>query len=102
MHKDQREELRRLEQALLESELPEEQWQDEDDADQWLEEFYESEPVHCQVYNADDTDVDLDAFSEEVQRDHRSGGCLVPLMIFLTLVLCALVGYVLWLQGVIG
>lgn len=102
MRKDQREELRRLEQALLEPELPEEDWQQDADTDQWLDDFYSPEPVHCQVYNADDTDVDLEEFSEEVQRGHRSGGCLLPLMIILTLVLCALVGYVLWLQGVIG
>jgi len=103
MRKDQLEELRRLEEALLEQEAPEEDdWQEEDDSDEWLEEFYSSEPVHCDVYNTDEADLDLEEYSRDVHQGNSGGGCLIPILIFLTLVLCALVGFVLWKQGVIG
>lgn len=99
MPKDRQEELRRLEKALLEIDQPHQ----EENPDLWLEDFFdqEDEEVHS-VYNTDDTDVDLDEFSEEVHAGGRSGGCLVPIMLLLTLVLCALVGFVLWKLGVIG
>ena len=99
MHKDQRQELERLQEALLETQDP---WLEEEDEEEWVEEFYEHESIHCDVYNADDTDVDLDEYSDAVHEGHHSGGCLVPIMIFLTLVLCALVGWFLWKLGVIG
>ena len=102
MHKDQREELRRLEEALLAQDAPEEVWQEEDDSDEWLAEFYAGDPVSCDVYNTDDTDIDLDEYSRDVHQGRSGGGCLIPIIIFLTLVLCALVGFVLWKQGVIG
>ena len=100
MHKDQRRELERLQEALLE---PQEDWlEEEDDSDEWLEEYFESDSVSCDVFNTDDTDVDLDDYSEAVHQGRRSGGCLVPIIVFLTLVLCALVGWLLWKQGVVG
>lgn len=102
MRKDQQEELRRLEEALMEMDQPE----PEEDADQWLEDFYyvpeEDYAEPYDVYNTDEADVDLDDYSEDVHGGRQSGGCLVPILLFLTLVLCALVGFVLWKQGVIG
>ena len=97
MRKDQQEALRRLEEALLEQETPPAR----DDSDQWLEEFY-TEPAHdYTAYNADRTDVDMDVYSREVEAGRRRSGCLVWTAVILTAVLCALIGFLLWKQGVI-
>lgn len=97
MRKDQREELRRLEEALLEQERPA---PETEEADRWLEDFY-TEPVQgYRAYNTDTADVDMDAYSEDVHAGRR-GGCLVWLMVMLTVLLCALVGFLLWKQGVL-
>ena len=97
MRKDQQEELRRLEEALLEQEQPAEA----EAADEWLEDFY-TEPVQdYRAYNTDTADVDMDAYSEDVRAGRRGSGCLVRLMILLTAVLCALVIFLLWKLEVI-
>lgn len=98
MRKDQQEELRRLEEALLEADDREDP---EEEADQWLEEFYRQPAEEFDVYNTDDTDVELEEFSETVHQGRQKGGCLVPLIVLLTVVLCLLVGLLLWKQGVI-
>lgn len=104
MHKDQKEELERLEAALMEMDQPEEP--EEEDMDQWLEDLFADEEDDCvesyDVYNTDDTDVELEEYSQDVHEGRRGGGCLIPILLFLTLVLCALVGFMLWKMGVIG
>ena len=92
MHKDQKEELERLEAALMEMDQPE----PEEDMDQWLEDLFDDEEDYVESYNVyttDDADVELDESSQDVHEGRRGGGCLVPLLLFLTLVLCALVGF---------
>ena len=57
MRKDQQEELRRLEEALMEMDQPE----PEEDADQWLEDFYyvpeEDYAEPYDVYNTDEAEM---------------------------------------------
>ena len=77
MSKRQDEELRRLEEALLESE-------DTEDTEDLLEpDEAETEPwdddMDYQVYNTDDTDVDLDEYSEDVYRERSGRGLSVLL-----------------------
>ena len=60
MRKNQQKELERLERALMEAE-------DSDDTQHGVSAGY-------QIYNADDADVDLDDYSEEVYgQDNRRG-----------------------------
>lgn len=75
MSKRQDEELRRLEEALLESEDTEDtEWEpDETETEPW------DDDMDYQVYNTDDTDVDLDAYSEDVYQEHSGRGLSVLL-----------------------
>lgn len=87
MRKQELDELRRLEEELMADEYMEEEPLDELDLldDTW-QEFME---VPISVYNTDDTDVDLESYSEEVQQaqDRRpSSGLLTVLILFLLLV----------------
>ena len=94
MRKDQKEELQRLEDALMKEEeirqIP------EDDTDLLLQEIYgilEEEhtasesytpvpqkiappPEHYQAYNTDNTDVDLEQFSKALEEKPKGKGCL--------------------------
>ena len=96
--------MRRLEEALLED-APEIV---EADSEEWVDEYYEEVAPHTgyaapgdfTVRNTDETDVDLDAYSEEVYRANR-GGCLVPGLITL-LALSLLTAMVLWLLRYLG
>lgn len=97
MRKDQREELRRLEEALLEPEEAED-WQE--DSDLWLEQTY-SAPGDFQVYNTDTTDVDLEEFSEAVRQTPPRRGCLGFVIAFLSVCLLLLAGYLLYMLEVI-
>ena len=75
MSKRQDEELRRLEEALLESEDTEDtEWEpDEAETEPW------DDDIDYQVYNTDDTDVDLDEYSEDVYRERSGRGLSVLL-----------------------
>ena len=75
MSKRQDEELHRLEEALLESEDTEDtEWEpDETETEPW------DDDMDYQVYNTDDTDVDLDAYSEDVCQEHSGRGLSVLL-----------------------
>lgn len=97
MRKQEQEALRRLEQALLEAEQPGEVPEDElyalDDSWQELSE------TNYEIYNTDDTDVDMDDYSEEVYRG-RSGSPLGALLMVLTMILLAV--FILWLLKFLG
>ena len=100
MRKDQQEELRRLEQALLEADAQDAQdaWEvTEEETDDWLEEIFlegqEDSPDYG-VYNTDDTDVDMESYSEEVHNAPEKGGCAVGVFLVLIGVLGAVM---LWL-----
>ena len=107
MRKQEEEELRRLEQALLED-ASEEEIPPEADPLEWVDEFYEdiveetgeSFPQDFTVRNTDDVDVDLAGYSEDVYRAKR-GGCLIPGLITV-LALCILTAMVLWLLQYLG
>ena len=91
MYKDTQEELKRLEEALLEEEeLPEEQEQQEDDIDALLEETkllvqehgdetqvfrWDSQDLQQtpRIYNTDKTDEDLEAFAKQVMEEPVKG-----------------------------
>ena len=95
MHKDQREELRRLEQALLEADgqEAEDSWEvTEAQADDWLDELFqefEEDPAQCPVYNTDQTDVDMESYSEAVGEAPERGGCAICVFLVLISVLGA-------------
>ena len=107
MRRKQDEELRRLEQALLED-IPEAEDIPEEDPSEWVDEFYEELPEapaeqlpdSFTVYNTDRVDVDLDSYSEEVYQGKR-GGCLIPGLITL-LALSLLTAMGLWLLRYLG
>lgn len=96
MRKDQQEELRRLEQALLEADAQEaeDSWEvTEEETDDWLEDIYrefEDEPTVCDVYNTDEVDVDMESYSEAVSQVPERGGCAIGVFLVLIAVLgCA-------------
>ena len=94
MRKDQREELRRLEQALLEADAQEaeETWVTAEDTDDWLEEiFRDGEEIlpDFDIYNTDSTDVDMDSYSVEVHGAEERGGCAIGVFLVLIVVLGA-------------
>ena len=103
MRKQEEEELRRLEKALLEDPDLEESDQEEDPLD-WVEDFYDdigdTVPQDFTVRNTDDVDVDIEDYSEDVYRAKR-GGCLIPGLITV-LALCVLTAMVLWLLQYLG
>ena len=71
MGKRQQEALHRLEEALLESEY------ENDTPDFWAS----ATAPDPEIYNTDDADVDLDAYSEEVLQGRKGNG----LSVFLTM-----------------
>ena len=98
MSKQQRDELRRLEEALMEdSDLA---GFDDFGYGQQNSQWQSVSIPDSNGRNTDRTDVDMDAYSEDVHAGRR-GGCLVWLMVMLTALLCALVGFLLWKQGVL-
>jgi hypothetical protein len=86
MRKQQQAELRRLEEALMAEEYREEAAPDIDES--W-QEYADRE---YEIYNADDTDVDMDAYSEDVQagKPRNSAGVLVVLTVVLLAAVIAL------------
>ena len=78
MRRAQEKELRRLEEALLEEEYPQEAFPADSDEMELDWENYEE----YDVYNTDDVDVDMDAYSEAVhQGKHGSGLSVVITMV---------------------
>ena len=90
MRRQQEKELRRLEEALMEAEYPNEAFPAEEEMElEWdAAEDYES----YDVYNTDDVDVDLDEYSEEVhQGTHGSGlGIVLTMICMVALSACIL------------
>ena len=80
MRKSQQRELERLERALMEAE----------DTDLYLD---EEAPAGYDIYNVDDTDVDLEDYSEEVygRESGRSASVAVTMVAMVALAACILV-----------
>ena len=90
LRSDRNEELQRLEEALLETERT------NDDLQQTVVFSPEEVAQHtCTVRNTDRVDVDLDAFSEEVQQPdtHGTKSGMVALFVLLTV---AFLGVIAW------
>lgn len=97
MRRQQEKELRRLEEALLEAEDPQEAFSAEEEMK--LDWEASDEDVYCDVYNSDDVDVDMDAYSEDVHQGAGGSG----LGVFLTmLAMVALSGCILMLLKYLG
>lgn len=99
MRKQEQEALRRLEAALMEPEPTEEipMEEDEDLDDIWQE----LTDIDYDIYNTDDTDVDLDDYSEDVHRGSRKNPFLTIFMIFSLLLLAFSIFVLIKFLGVI-
>ena len=91
MKKQELEELRRLEEELMAGEFPEEDIPDELDL---LDDTWQTlADLTCDVYNTDDTTVDLDALSQEITQPAPKASAVPKLLILLlscVVVFCAL------------
>lgn len=119
MFKDRNEELRRLEEALLEEEElqtpePEEETPEDEDllTDEILDELLEdTAPVpgnvpyqnfsndYGQAYNADHVDVDLEEFSEQVREPKKDHSGLVIVICLLALGVLGVLIFLMLRQG---
>ena len=109
MRRKEAEELRRLEEALMESEYEESCPGDDlefdipelDELDILEDTWQETADVDYEVYNTDHTDVDLEEYSEEVYRERSSDTLPVLLTIFTAILLGAVVLLLLKYLGVL-
>ena len=97
MRRQQEKELRRLEEALMETEYPQEAFPAEPEMELEWDAFADSESYD--VYNTDDVDVDLDEYSEEVHQGKRGSGLGV---VFTMLCMVALSACILMLLKYLG
>ena len=98
MRKQQQKELRRLEEALMEAEFSQEAFPADPEMELDWDEFEASQ--HYDVYNTDDTDVDLEEYSEEVHRGKGSSGLGIVLTMLCMVALSACILYLLKVLGV--
>ena len=130
MFRDRDEELRRLEEALLEEEEEEQKQRIEeeieeerqkarrDEAEEEEEDdisFYQPDDTeddeadtfpnyanNYRAYNSDRVDVDLDEYSEQVRQEPKRGSCLLTLaLILLCGILVMLILFLLKFQGIL-
>ena len=96
MRNRQQKELRRLEEALMEAE-----YADKDSLTQPEDTWQQTAGPDYSVYNTDDADVDLDAYSQEVYQERSGQGLSVvaTMLVMVLLSLCILL--FLKLQGVL-
>ena len=97
MGRQEQEELRRLEAALLEQSCIEENSEEELE---FLEHTWQAvSDVSYDAYNTDRSDVDPDAYSEDVYRGRRSN--VIPALVTI-LALAVLTAMILWLLEFLG
>lgn len=103
MRKQEQEALRRLEAALMEQERTKEipMEEDEDLEVIWQELADVDYDVDYDIYNTDDTDVDLDDYSEDVHRGSQKNSFLTIFMIFSLLLLAVAIFVLIRFLGVI-
>lgn len=93
MFKDRNEELKRLEEELLEEEELPEIFEDAEEGTEEPE-IVPAKPRHYRVKSTDRVDVDLLRYSEEIEQAERSSGRgLVLLMVLLALGVAAVLLY---------
>ena len=98
MRRQQQKELRRLEEALMEVEYPQEAFSADPEMELDWDEFEDSQ--YYDVYNTDDTDVDLEEYSEEVLQGKSSSGLGIVLTMLCMVALSACILYLLKVLGV--
>ena len=87
MRKQQEKELRRLEEALMEAEYPQEAFPADPELVLDWDEFEDTESYDA--YNTDDVDVDLEEYSEDVHQGKRGSGLGVVLTMICMVALSA-------------
>lgn len=87
MRKQQEKELRRLEEALMEAEYPQEAFPADPELELDWDEFEDTESYDA--YNTDDVDVDLEEYSEDVHQGKRGSGLGVVLTMICMVALSA-------------
>ena len=97
MRRAQEKELRRLEEALMEAECPQEAFPADSNEIELDWENYEE----YDVYNTDDVDVDMDAYSEEVHQGKRGNGLSVVITMVAMVALSAGILFLLKYLGVL-
>ena len=88
MFQDKNEELARLQQALMEVEPDEEEWEDTE------EEWGDIPNYDDRVYNADKCDEDLEDYAQQVLEDRKGG--VSGLIITALLLTCGILGVMVW------
>ena len=102
MFNRQQKELRRLEEALMEMEDTQSDFQEEfDEAEEIDTAWLRSTDLDYDIYNTDDTDVDLDAYSEDVHQGKTGNGLGVVLTMILMVGLSAAILILLKYLGVL-
>lgn len=99
MRRGQEKELRRLEEALMETEYPEEAFPADAEMELDWDEFEDMESYD--VYNADEVDVDLDAYSEDVHQGKVGNGLSVVITMVAMVALSAGILFLLKVLGVL-
>ena len=99
MRKQQQKELRRLEEALLEAEYPQEAFPADPENELDWEDYEDSESYD--VYNTDDVDVDLDEYSEDVHAGKSGSGISVVVTMLCMVALSAGILFLLKYLGVL-
>ena len=87
MRKQQQKELRRLEEALMEAEFPQEAFPAEPEMELDWDEMDDAEDYD--VYNTDDVDVDLDEYSEDVHAGKSGSGASIVITMLCMVALSA-------------
>ena len=102
MFKDTDEALARLEAELFMEEAPQEESLPEEPLEDIAD--YEQHSSSFDAYNTDDTDEDLDDYSEDVLQDRSDGSTtyLILIICFLSLgIVAILLLWMLWFRGVL-
>ena len=99
MRKQQQRELRRLEEALMEAEYPQEAFPAEQEMELDWDDY--EDPESYDVYNTDDVDVDLDEYSEDVHAGKSGSGVAIVVTMLCMVALSAGILFLLKYLGVL-
>ena len=99
MRNRQQKELQRLEKALMELDDTQAYYNEPEEEEPEL--FWEQPEEDYDIYNTDDTDVDLEAYSEEVHQGKSGAGLSVVLTMLVMVALSASILLLLKYLGVL-